>query len=258
MESLFEQHYLVQKGMYFADKLTIATGVIYQSDLVEDFYWNMLVLNADLKLDDKMLSQIEDNFKRLKRSPCVYLVSSDNQFAENSKILQQHGYTSSGMETWQVYDGRDITVRGEKEIKLVRTQKDKEDYIDVFVTAYGGEKSPEQPYGALPDIYIDCLKRSMDDTEKYHHIIVYDKEFPVSVATLCFEDGAGGLYNVGTRPSYRGKGFGLYATKACIEQWKKLNGKTLFLQTEKGSKVESWYKTMAFKEVFVGEFYVKE
>jgi N-acetylglutamate synthase and related acetyltransferases len=258
MKNLFEQHYLLQEGMYFADKDSTNNGVIYLSDLIKDFYWNMLVLKDDIKLDDKILNQIEIDFGKNKRSSCIYLFSNDFQYADNSKFLQQHGYASAGRETWQVYDGRSITINEEKELKLVRTQKDKEDFIDVFVSAYGGEKSLEQPYGALPNTYVDCLRRSMDDTKKNHHFIVYNNQFPASVATLCFEDGIGGLYNVGTKPAYRGRGFGLYVTQACIEQWKKLKGNSLFLQTEIGSKVENWYKSLAFTEVFVGEFYVKE
>lgn len=258
MKNLFEQHYLVQKGMYFADRLSMGMGTLYSSDKVEDFYWNMLVLNAGLKLDAETLKKVEAQFKKVNKSSCVYLTSDDSQFAENSEFLKKYSYVSSGQETWQVYDGRDIVVKAEREIKWVRTQQDKDDFFDVFVSAYGGEKSPEQPYGALPDTYIDCLKRSMDDIKKYHHVVVYDDGKPVSIATLCFENGVGGLYNVGTRPICRGKGFGLYATKACIDQWKKLKGTTLFLQTEKGSKVETWYKSVAFTEVFVGEFYVKE
>ena len=85
----------------------------------------------------------------------------------------------------------------------------------------------------------------------------HQNTLPISIATLCYKDGVGGIYSVGTDPVYRGKGLGSAITRACIRKWKELGGNLLLLQTETGSKVELLYSKLGFNKVFVGKGFVK-
>ncbi|MCL2364868.1 MAG: GNAT family N-acetyltransferase, partial [Defluviitaleaceae bacterium] len=144
--------------------------------------------------------------------------------------------------------------------------KSARDFIDVFTSAFGGEKTPESPCGSpeglsrphdgeLFKTIIDALSRTLNDNDKFFNFVCYEGETPVSIASLCFYDGKGGIYSVGTTPSVRGKGFGTVAIKACIDKWRELKGDELFLQTEAGSTAEKWYQRLGFKIQFTGRFY---
>jgi len=258
MKNLMEWHFSVQQGMYFDKRVEAENYIVYSSDIITDGFWNYAFLkNCDSF--DSILSLIEKDFKVLHRSPCIYLLD-DSYFEQRSKILLKHGYEPLSEESFMLIENNtpEICPKADLIICRVTTDKVATDFIDVFTSAYGGEKTPEQPYGELDKTYIDAISRTFSDNEKFFHYVCYDKEAPVSIATLCFLNGKGGLYNVGTSPSARGKGYGTVASKACIDMWKKLSGSDLFLQTETGSLVEKWYYSLGFKLQFIGRTFTKE
>ena len=258
MFKLMDWHFSVQQGMYF-DKRKQADGyVVYSSDIIEDGFWNYAFLSGEIELGN-CVSSIESDFKELNRVPCVYL-PNDSRYEERRVFLGELGYAELSEESVMLYSDNppEIRTKGALETRMVTNAKAVDDFIDVFSSAYGGEKTPEQPYGELDDTYIEALSKSFADTQKFFHYVCYEGETPVSIASLCFVDGKGGLYNVGTLPSARGKGYGTIATKACIDKWKELGGTELFLQTETGSAVEAWYYKLGFELQFVGRSFSKE
>ena len=258
MFKLMDWHFSVQQGMYFDKRKQTDGYVIYSSDIIKDGFWNYAFPTAEIALEN-YVSSIESDFKSLNRLPCIYL-PNDSRYEERRALLGGRGYAELSDESVMLYgvNPPEIYTKGALEIRLVTDAKTADDFIDVFTNAYGGEKTPEQPYGELDDTYITALSRSFADTQKFFHYVCYDGKTPVSIASLCFADGKGGLYNVGTSPSARGKGYGTIATKACIDKWRKMGGTELFLQTETGSAVESWYFKLGFELQFVGRSFSKE
>jgi ribosomal protein S18 acetylase RimI-like enzyme len=256
MIDLLEKHFAVQKGMYFSKKLTFSAFSIFLSEMIDDAYWNYAYCNENSCFTDALQS-IEESFKIHDRHSCLYIADDRSNLQGDLRVLESKGYSKISTESFMVYNGasfKDNTTQAE----LVVTKKQEEDFLNVFVKAYGGEKSDDQPYGTLPDSYIKSLNKSFFLHDKFFHFVCYDGRIPISIASLCFFEGSAGIYNVGTDPLFRGKGFGSSATISCVSMWKKLNGRQLFLQTETGSSVEAWYIRMGFDVVFHGSLFLKD
>lgn len=257
MNKLMKWHFDVQKGMYFDYDISQESWCVFFSNIIEDGFWNYAVLPDNCNLSG-ILPAIEKMFVSVERTPSIYIINGE-RFPDVIKYLEQNGYNKMSEESFMVFDAQ-LPMRLQKDmlIKQVMDEKTIHDFEEVFLNAYGGEKTPEQPYGELDKTYLDALIRSFSNREKFIHFVCYVGNTPVSVATLCFENGKGGIYNVGTLPNYRGKGYGTVATIECINEWKKRCGEVLFLQTETGSSVEQWYKKLGFKLEFIGSIFCKE
>ena len=258
MLKLMEWHFTVQKGMYFDKKIETQSYVIYSSDITTDGSVNYAVLENGVCLE-KALESIENDFCQINRVPCVYL-PNDNEYEKKCNFLEQNGYTLLSEESVMLFDNKNPIIKTKASLRtiLVNDEKSANDFIEVFISAYGGEKTPESPYGELDKTYINALSRTFADNQKFFNFVCYDGEIPVSIASLCFENGNGGIYSVGTIPAVRGKGFGTVAIKACFEKWIELNGTELFLQTETDSFVEKWYNSLGFQIEFIGRIFAKE
>ena len=258
MREWLTAHYNVQKGMYF-DTLAIGDGVCYfGSNLIADSVWNYGTVDD---LTEQSLFDFESFCKKIGKPANLYV--SRELAVKHNDLLVEHGFTAPlddgdlVTETWMEFVKKNYNLEKNFDIQKVSTEKQKQDFLEVFVAAYGGEKTPEKPYGDLPDEYGECIKKSFDNS-KFYNFVCYCRGIPVSVATLCMSDEFGGLYNVGTKPQYERRGFGLAVTDACINQWISLSGKILFLQTETGTGIDSWYERIGFRRVFDGIIYEKE
>lgn len=254
MNHLLEKHFMVQQGMYFSRKLDLKHFNIFLSDVIEDSYWNYAIINEKEDLS-KILKNIEAEFESNNRNTCIYLTNDREELSTEINILNNNGYQEMSTESFMVFNG--MKLESKLVVELAHSKQSFTDFKDVFIEAYGGEKTSEQPYGALPDTYITALEQSFNNPEKFFHFVCYDNAIPVSIASLCFFERSGGIYNVGTDPKYRKKGFGLAATVACIDMWRNLKGTQLFLQTETGSAVETWYKKLGYEVQFNGTSYAK-
>lgn len=256
MEELMEAHFVVTKDQFFDHKQVINGYDVYLSDLITDSFWNFVLFSKG-RISKKTLRIFDDFFQSVGRQTSIYLRGDDTY---NKEFLKRNGFLLISEETFMTYEAQ-IEPRAQgssANVVRVESAESISDFFEVFASAYGGEKSEEQPYGELDETYILSIKRSFAYKSKFFHFVCYDSGKPISIATLCFENGYGGIYSVGTNPAYRGKGFGTVATSACISKWQELGGKTLFLQTETGSDVEKWYFKLGFKKVFVGNIFSKE
>jgi len=258
MLNLMEWHFSVQDGMYFDKRNETQSHIVFSSNIVTDGSVNYAILKNGICLKDK-IDIIEQEFNNMQRTPCVYL-SNDENYDQWSQFLEQRGYSILSEESVMSFDKKNTDIKLKVDLNTVRVTnaKSANDFIDVFTSAYGGEKTPESPYGELDKTYIDALSRTLNDNEKFFNFVCYEGETPVSIASLCFYDGKGGIYSVGTTPAVRGKGFGTVAIKACIDKWQELKGTELFLQTETGSTVEKWYRSLGFEIQFIGRLFSKE
>lgn len=257
MNTLLRNHFDVQNGMYFNDYFTSDQWTFFTSKIIEDGFWNYAVMpnNANLKNE---LPLVEKIFADIHRPSSIYIVNEDEQ-REAVSFLKEQGYELISKESFMTYNGGGLIKPIPSEIRIERATSEVivRDFIKIFANAYGGEISPEQPYGELDKTYLDALGNSFEDG-KFYHFVCYHRLKPVSIASLCIADGVGGIYNVGTNPTERGKGYGTFATNACISEWLRSGGKELLLQTETGSSVEKWYYSLGFKLEFYGSIYSKE
>lgn len=258
MKNWLTAHFNVQQGMYF-DTLYSGNGMCYfGSNLIGDSVWNYGMVDS---ISEQSISDFEAFCKEIGKPISLYL-SRDNAMKSHA-LLTNLGFVAPldgdelVTETWMEFAGKNYSIRDDFNIQRVKTEKQKADFIEVFLAAYGGEKTPEKPYGDLSSEYKECVEKSFDNP-KFYNFVCYCEDVPVSVASLCVCGEFGGLYNIGTKPQYERRGFGLAVTDACINQWQLTSGKSLFLQTETGTGIDSWYERIGFRRVFDGVIYEKE
>lgn len=258
MNILLGNHFEVQTGMYFDYETAYGDWCLFMSKTIKDSFWNYAVMpiNCD---KEKELPIVEDLLKKENRTRAVYVVNEKEQ-PESVSYLLERGYEKMSEESFMTYKCPVESEMRNDGVTVLRAieGKEKEDFINVFLNAYGGDITPEQPYGELDGTYIEALKKSFENPQKFFHYICYDGSEAAAVASLCYVNGQGGIYNVGTVPDKRGQGYGTLVTRACVNKWTELGGKELFLQTETGSKVEAWYYTLGFELNFYGSIYCRE
>lgn len=254
-----QYHFLVQQGMYF-DKKEIQDHCIYfGSDLIEDSVWNYGI-SADMSSEG--LKNFATFCKRINKPCNLYVPMESRQY--NDELIVQEGFLRPAdggneiiTESWMSFKEKRYQLKRNYNVVQVHTEQQKKDFIEVFIEAYGGGKTAEKPYGDLSESYTLALSRTFGNS-KFYHFICYENDVPVSIATLCYNEGNGGLYNVGTKPAYERRGFGLAVTDACIDKWISLKGKALFLQTETGTGIDTWYNKIGFDHLFYGAIYEKQ
>lgn len=258
MKDWLKWHFEVQKGMYFDEEFADKSFSYYASKQIPDSVWNYGVVDA---LSKKTLCGFEHFCSDIGKPANLYIPFVSCNY--NEELLIANGFLRPEdedgkliTETWMRFRKTNYKVNNDVVIKLVKSQKEKDDFLQVFLEAYGGEKTPDKPYGELPDEYANALIASLEN-KKFFNFVCYADRIPVSVASLCFSKGYGGLYNIGTKPNFEKHGYGLAVTDACIRQWKALEGKELFLQTETGTGIDDWYARMGFEKMFYGAVYEK-
>ena len=144
-------------------------------------------------------------------------------------------------------------------IKIIENEKEYNDFMKVLSSAYNDviENAEENVYAdAVTECYYNAIKNTMNSKE-HIHIIVYDKDIPVSVATLNYVNGIGGINNVGTAQGFWNRGYGKQLLAYLINKFESLGGGILTLSTEYHSKNQQFYEKLGFQEKYVMEQYMR-
>ena len=243
-------------GMFFDNKKETDNYVLCTSKTMDDYFWNIVYLKN--KIDNETIKEIENEFKSINRTPSIYVSRDDENYIENRTFLISKGYKLNNTDVYmELEENKDIEIN--TNIKIVENATEYNDYMKVLASAYNDtlENSDENVYAdAVTDCYYKAVKNTINSKE-HIHIIVYDKNIPVSVATLSYVDGVGGINNVGTAQGYWNKGYGKQLIKFLINKFYELGGKILILSTEYQSKNQLFYERLGFKEKYVMEQYMK-
>lgn len=243
-------------GMFFDNKIETENYILCTSKTMDDYFWNIIYLKN--KIDNDKIIDIENQFKRLNRTPSIYISIDDKHYIENKKILINNGYKLNNTDVYmELKENKEIAIN--TNIKIVQNETEYNDFMKVLVSAYNDtlENSDENVYAdAVTDCYYKAVKNTINSKE-HIHIIVYDNNVPVSVATLNYVDGVGGINNVGTAQGYWNKGYGKQLMKYLICKFNELGGGVLTLSTEYHSKNQLFYEKLGFREKYVMEQYMK-
>lgn len=262
MEQAEKKHYEFQNGCYFSDSKKIEGAVLLWNDRIKDSFWNYATrINVEEKQLQELIKKIIDFFKEKNRQPAIY-VTPFTMPRNAADILKRFGFASKYKDSWMFYEKPEpkIMLPDNFSINEVKTKEEMKTFVDIFHQAYGGA-SPEEPYGALPKEYGECLLDSFVKPQKgkaiIHYLGFFDSK-PVSIATLIYSGKLGCIYNVGTIPSYRGRGFGVAISLNAVADSIRNNAKIVFLQTEQGSFNENYYTNLGFSTKFICEGFVLE
>lgn len=253
----WNMQYELLKGMFFDSKEETDDYVLCTSIVMDDYFWNMAYLKN--KVNDNILLEIENKFKKMNRTPSIYIGRDDEHYKENKNYVLNNNYKLNDTDVFMILDNyKDIDIN--IKIKLVETDEEYNDFMKVLASAYNDhiENSNENVYAdAVTKCYYDAVKNSIGNGKTYH-IIGYNKEnIPVSVATLNIANGVGGINNVGTAQGHWNRGYSKQVLSYLINIFREHGGKNLLLCTEYHSKNQTYYEKLGFKEIYVMEQYMK-
>ena len=262
LEESENSHHKVQIGCYFSSSKKIQDALRLWNDKIKDSYWNYATkINVDEKSFQELIKEIIAFYKTKNRQPAIYFTPFTNP-KNLPAIAKKFGFKSGYKDVWMFYErGKPKVVMPRNfAIKQVKTKEEMKTFVDIFNQAYSGA-TPEEPYGALPKEYGECLLESFGKLQKdkkvIHYLGILDNK-PVGVATLVYSGRFGCIYNVGTVPNQRKKGIGSALTLNAVTDSIRNKAEIIFLQTEQGSFDEKYYKWLGFSPKFIGEGFVLE
>jgi GNAT superfamily N-acetyltransferase len=248
--------YELLKGMYFDDKKENENYIFCSSKVVDDEFWNIAYLKD--KANKELLLQIENEFKSIDRNPSIYIGVDDFNHNENKSLLLSNGYKLNDTDVYmELVNHNNIVITAGA--KVIETEQEYNDFMKVLSSAYNDtiENADENVYAdSVTECYYKAVKNTMNSKE-HLHIIVYDNNIPVSVATLNYVNGVGGINNVGTAQGYWNKGYGKQVMAYLINKFEELGGGRLTLSTEYQSKNQQFYEKLGFIKKYVIEQYIK-
>ena len=188
----------------------------------------------------------------------MYIGRSSIYYQDNKNILIANGYRLQDTDVFLKLDNK-MNIDINLNIKVIENEKEYDDFMKVLSSAYNdsSENPEENVYeGAITKCYYDAIKNTINSKE-HMHIIAYDNDIPVSVATLNYVNGIGSINSVGTAQGHWNKGYGKQLIAFIINKFEELGGGELILNTEYQSKNQKFYEKLGFKEMYVLEQYVK-
>lgn len=248
--------YILLEGMFFDNKKDTDNYILCTSKVMDDYFWNIAYLKN--KINKEILNNLESEFKSLNRKSSIYLGRNDISYTENKELLLTNGYKLNNTDVYMVL-AKTTEININTHIKIIENINEYNDFIKVLSSAYNDaiENADENVYAdAVTECYYNAIKNMMNSKE-HIHIIVYDNDIPVSVATLSYVNGIGGINNVGTAQGHWNKGYGKQLITYLISKFENMGGEILTLSTEYHSKNQQFYEMLGFKEKYVMEQYMK-
>lgn len=249
-------HFQCLQGLYFSKMVKTANYLIVSSDFIEDNYYNYC---AGLKFDNNEFKERWNSIKRQfpsNRVPAIYVSPLSNLYCEQRKFLND--FDKIYVDAWMILEDSSYytqyTLPANVSFVKVENEVEFKEFVETFQNAYGSD-DPEDPYGNLSPTYTEALKASFGKESLFvkHHYIACIDGVCAGVASAISKDNLVGIYNVGTVSKYRRNGIGESLMSYIFNDVVK--DKVMFLQTEKGTAVESWYEKQGFQTLFVGECY---
>jgi amino acid adenylation domain-containing protein len=127
---------------------------------------------------------------------------------------------------------------------VARSEEEISDFVRVFCAAYRTQGSQ---YHAL---FAQVL-RAGEHASRTDHYLAYAEGRPVAIATLASRGRLACIYNVGTSPLARKRGFAASLLSRIIDDSLAAAHQHLFLQAETGSPAERLYLRLGFETAFV-------
>ena len=248
--------YNILKGMFFDELHETKEYILCTSKIMDDYYWNLAYLKN--KTNDKVIEEIESKMINLKRTPCIYIGSGEPAYSYNRDLIEKRGFKLKDSDVYMLLKNR-LNIDINTKIKIVETKTEYNDFMKVLSSAFNDnvENEDENFYqNAVTDCYYKAIKSSIGNGKTYH-IIAYDNNIPVSVATLNMYNNIGGINNVGTHQGYWNRGYSKQVLAYLINLFKEKGGEHLILCTEYNTKNQTFYEHLGFDAIYVMEQYVK-
>ncbi len=210
------------------------------------------------KLTSKEIQNIESEFAKIERRPCIYFVN-DPQLEMFENIIT-YGYEKKWEDSWMFYEDKPVDLHSQvKKIKEINTPEMLELFLNTFDSCYQKD-DPQNPYGEVKDYIINCRKAWLKfwGTTRLKYFLVYEDNVPVATSILDSFEGMGYISGVGSLVRARGKGYGKLATLYAVDQSIRLKNTEHVLATEEGTYPNEFYKRIGFTTRFTALGLVKK
>jgi ribosomal protein S18 acetylase RimI-like enzyme len=237
----------MNKGFWITEIEETEEASFLFSDTIKDFFWSFAT-GIETENPENLIEEIEKFYDERERKPAAYITPTTEP-EDLQSFLEEEGFSCQARDAWMFFRGGVVSKSGKLEFRLVDSDERAEKYMDVFRKSYGGA-GKDEAYGELPDYYIEVLEKSFErqlSTEKIRDFLAFRDEELVGIGTVNFQEGFAGLFSIGVLPTHRGKGIGSEIVAFLVEKAQERNPEEIFLQTEKDSKNEDFFKKNGFE-----------
>jgi amino acid adenylation domain-containing protein len=248
--SLIRAHYRLQQGQFISECQESKDWILVLSKVSPVPMWNhgawvSTELGPATKgRNDGAFDGFLDEMmapRSVPRRPTVYLNSDCPSGSTAREVLSQRGFEECEQESWMIFthperlgseDGSGL------EIRLAQSEREIAEFAKVFYAAFQ----------ARGEGYAQAFqKESREPARAVSNYVAYDEAKAVCIASVIVQDGEAGIYNVGTLPEARRKGYAARLLAALIPP---LLDRRVFLQVARGSKAEQLYSRLGFETCF--------
>jgi aspartate racemase len=235
-------HYTMQQGGFISSVEKTENGWHIQSDLSAAPMWNHSALASDSENISEFLVEAVDFHARSDKRPTIYLTAAHASTAHLDAKFLTAGYERFDQETWMAHPITELTAHERRlEFKEISSAEEFNDFARIFNAAY---QIRDQKHAAA------IARHKSTDVRAVHHFLGYDKDRPICTTTVAIQEGIGCIYNVGTDPAVRKRGFGSEMLSHVLEFAREAGLRHLFLQVESGTSAERLYKALGFQPLF--------
>ena len=250
-----EAHLVFLKNSFLGNPVSLPGGTGFFSEILPDCYWNYFKVTCEGEeaLDELIASATPLFAARHKPLCLVFEADAGSNDPRVARLLQQ-GFEPKFEEVWMFRNATGLRAPSPMpgvRVQTCETDADLEVFLSAFFAAFGGA-DPREPYGALPPEYAIPVRQSFVHRHKVGLQLynLYVDETPAACAMLGVCGEYAGLYSLGVRPEFRGRGLGAYMTQFRMFEAAQRGAKILFLQTEGGSYNEKLFSSFGFVTAF--------
>lgn len=232
----------------------LSFAVICYCEGDDSAFWNNALVDAPLS--EAQIQQVEEKCRELHR-PAAFYFEHTPEMDTFKQILQQKGYTQYGEDSWMFFEGDSVDTARFDQVKEVQTEAELAVFLETFDATYQKD-DPLNPYGELGS-YLEVAKKAWLEHQgkTIQYFVAYKENEPVSVGALISFQGIGYIFNVGSKRSVRGEGFGKLVTLYCLDQSLKKSNTVHCLATEEGTNPHQFYQKLGFKTRFTALTMIK-
>lgn len=236
---LLRKHYAFQQGCFVSEQQGSMGGVFAFSQVTPIPMWNHIAW-IDGKENEllEFIKQGSEWQSEKSRRPVIYIPEPTN---DQLSILKAAGFERFDQEAWMTCEF-DTENRPTEAVVKVQDRTSFQEFVETFKRSF---QIKESGYRKVLD------QGSAGRIQTQHFVLHDDGSNPVSVGTLCTDGEVACIYNLGTPPEERGKGYGgrIFGHIAFVAR--ELGCSTIFLQVENNSAAQRLYEKHGFRTSFI-------
>lgn len=245
---LMRAHYRLQNGIFITELEDERTWIRAFSQVSPAPIWNHAAwINEENDDWFDFLQNTRAGWSKRHRRPTAYCLEEFDSDGAPAAAARSAGFQRFDQESWMCYRGSDVPCPSAAEcleVHVVERAGEIADFTAVFASAY------QVPAAEFRELFLRDLGASDPQRRVRHYLGSADSE-PVCIATLIEAEGWVGIYNVGTAPNRRKRGFAGKLLARAIADALEGGNVRIFLQTEAGSGAERLYLSLGFETAFV-------